>query len=262
MVRRIVKTPRRVSAELTVPGEPPESRALATRMFFSDFALNLPADLTLEQYTSLAPHFNRAARCLLWWIGDYLNYGEQHFGEESQNVIDSLGYGRKTLESCRWMSRAIPPKERRSELTWNHHMVVAKMNRHDRKFWLDRAIEKRLSTRELRAAIVKDRKERAAGRRSGPSKRLDRFDDEALLVATIETDKEFFDALQEAKMQWDDRRMFDHQALREKAEPLYERLGQLLQKLVRAKGKSFSPNPPASVRIRSQAPTPVHQLYV
>jgi hypothetical protein len=237
--RIIAPSPRPVDATL-LPAELPETKALATQIFStSTYSLNLPDDLSLEQYVGLAPRFGLMAKCMLWWAGDYLVYGERKFGEKHRDAMDNLTgilagyYSRGSLTSASWVSRNITPKERRPELTWNHHLLVAKIkDRHERKHWLDRAVSEKLSTRDMAQEMAEDRKAKRARTANSQPLNMHHFPDEKLLKRVQETTTAFSEALDSAMALWQRKGMFDHHAIRPCAEDLCETVELFLARLV------------------------------
>ena len=95
----------------------------------------------------------RLETIVLWWIGDQFNHGSPEFRSALEKAVSEFGYTDKTLEMARWMSRLIPQNERHPALTWNHHMKVAKLPVDERRYWLDQAEKRGLSTRALGSEI-------------------------------------------------------------------------------------------------------------
>jgi hypothetical protein len=147
-------------SKLGIPDRQNES-ALISDGVFAEYSLNLTNDLTLQQYMNLAPIFFKAAQNRMWWIGDYLIFVEMHFGQQVAHVIGKFGYAPKTIELAYRASKAIPPRERRPELTWNHYTRIAKFKTEaERSYWIDLAIKNKWSTRDLGRAIAEYRKTR------------------------------------------------------------------------------------------------------
>jgi hypothetical protein len=45
---------------------------------FTPTGLNLPPDLSHDQWLEIGGFIARAHRAVAWWIGDWINYGEDH----------------------------------------------------------------------------------------------------------------------------------------------------------------------------------------
>lgn len=88
-----------------------------------------------------------------WWIGDWLLYGEQRFGEKYAQAIDATGYEAGTLANMNWVSAAIAPSRRRENLSWGHHQVIAPLPPVDQERWLVLAEREGLSVSDLRRRV-------------------------------------------------------------------------------------------------------------
>ena len=129
--------------------------------------------LSFEEWSSLAPMLNEAARGVAFVIGDWLIYGKDRFGEEKgkgknsasrvrsedyEAAVALTGLDRATLHNYAWVARRTPSSLRNEALSWEHHRVVAKLPEPDQKRWLKIAAEnqhngKPVSTRRLRRSI-------------------------------------------------------------------------------------------------------------
>ena len=164
------------------------SIALAdTRKFtISRTGLEVHDHLSFEEWSSLAPLLNEAARGVAFVIGDWLIYGFDRFGrtEEAANkpgarvrsedyeaAIRHTGLDRATLHTYAHVSRKVPPLLRNKDLSWEHHKIVAKLPPVDQQLWLRLASDqlakgRPVSTRRLRRSISAGRlvEERGEGR--------------------------------------------------------------------------------------------------
>jgi hypothetical protein len=86
----------------------------------------------------------------LFQLGDAFVYGEDHFGEEIWQIVDSTHYEEKTIQNAMWVCRQIKPKDRVLSLTFSHHEAVAKLEEGDRGKVLKEAAEGHLNVKETR----------------------------------------------------------------------------------------------------------------
>jgi hypothetical protein len=91
-----------------------------------------------------------------FWIGDWLRYGEQKYGEMYEEALQELGYEYGTLANHKYVASNVEISLRNENLTFNHHKEVAKLNTADQKHFLDKSEKENLSTRQLREAIRKE----------------------------------------------------------------------------------------------------------
>lgn len=156
------------------------SIALAdTRKFtISRTGLEVHDHLSFEEWSSLAPLLNEAARGVAFVIGDWLIYGLDRFAksekgdprnttsrvrsEDYEAAIHLTGLDRATLQTYAHVSRKVPSSLRNKDLSWEHHKIVAKLPPVDQQYWLKLAAHQLadgqpVSTRRLRRSISSGR---------------------------------------------------------------------------------------------------------
>jgi hypothetical protein len=132
--------------------------------------------LPFEQWESLGRFLGRMDHAIRWWIGDWLNFGEEVYGEDSAQAVESTrgerydeaervtGLAPQTLMNISSVCRRIAKSRRRPELYFSTHEVVASLEPDEQKEWLDRAVTEEWSSHDLRAAIYESQ-----GRTTGAS---------------------------------------------------------------------------------------------
>lgn len=76
-------------------------------------------------------------------IGDFVNYVEDRFGEQSAQIIDpGSGWSLKTVKQYAWLAKSIAPDIRRMDkLGVRHHMLVVTLSPGKQREWLNRAAD-------------------------------------------------------------------------------------------------------------------------
>jgi len=98
-----------------------------------------------------------------WWIGDWLLYGTQRWGEMYSQAARVTGYDRKSLRNMRYVSSRFELSLRRDDLTWSHHALLAGFDPDEQRRWLEQAAAQRLSVEDLRVELrVAKRSDHAA----------------------------------------------------------------------------------------------------
>lgn len=110
-------------------------------------------DLSLEEWLAVGHLLSLIENARQWWWGDWIVYGEGHYGEDYAQFVDDLGIALHTLQNWAYVSRAIPPSRRRDTLSWSHHAEVASLPPNEQEKWLERAEREKMSRSALRAAI-------------------------------------------------------------------------------------------------------------
>lgn len=90
---------------------------------------------------------------VMWWLGDWLNYGEREYGEKYAQAMDASDYSYQTLNGARWVAENVEFTRRRKELSWSHHREVASLEPKEQDKWLQKAIDNGWTRKELRDAI-------------------------------------------------------------------------------------------------------------
>lgn len=140
---------------------------------------DVPRDLTFEEYERTLVALAETSSSVQWWIGDLLVRAEDEFGEEYAQAIDATGVEPATLANYAWVARAVHPADRREELSWSHHKVVAKLDSDEQAAALERAVSRSWSVRDLWSYLHPDEPEpssEAHRDRSSPSARPERVE--------------------------------------------------------------------------------------
>jgi hypothetical protein len=117
--------------------------------------LHLPDTLSQERYEAVGAMLAQLGSSVRWWVGDWLAYGEAHFGALAAQLSEVMAMSPEgRLEFVR-VALAIPPSRRRPTLTWSHHRAVAArwLSSDQRERLLDVAESMRLTNRELEAQV-------------------------------------------------------------------------------------------------------------
>lgn len=88
--------------------------------------LELPDALTFDQWQAIGDSLQGVERSLMWWIGDWLRFGERRWGERYAQAIDTTGKSYGTLRNAASVATAFGDlSRRRDSLSWSHHAEVA-----------------------------------------------------------------------------------------------------------------------------------------
>lgn len=115
--------------------------------------VQLPENLPFDEWVSLGSRLRESREAVRWWIGDWLAYGENTYGEKYAQALDGSEWDYQTLRNFVWVARSIPLTERRASLTWSHHAEIAALPVASRKELLDKAESEQLTVKELRSVV-------------------------------------------------------------------------------------------------------------
>jgi hypothetical protein len=142
----------------------------------TQLAFDLGADLTatsmdlrianpsFEDWENMGRAVSFVGNAWQWWVGDWLVIGESLFGEEAAQAVDDhesrydiarrvTGKPQGTLQNIRSVCARVSKERRRAELDFTHHEKVASLDPEDQIFWLEKAVEEKMTTSELASAI-------------------------------------------------------------------------------------------------------------
>jgi len=131
----------------------PTSLALAAVGKWTRSGLILPKNLPFDEWSAIGETIQVAAESVMWWVGDWVNYGERAYGEKYTQAINETGCGSQTLMNAAWVSDRFEISRRREILTFSHHADVAALPPKQADQILDLAEAKNWSTRDLRAHL-------------------------------------------------------------------------------------------------------------
>lgn len=125
--------------------------------------LTLDADLTFAQWRAVGAQLSRVHGAMLWWVGDWLRYGEQNYGQTYTAAIEATGYDYQTAANAKYVAEAVEFSRRRESLSWSHHAEVAALTPVDQDRWLDWATSTApaQSRQDLRKALRAEKRQQA-----------------------------------------------------------------------------------------------------
>ncbi|WP_378730227.1 LmbU family transcriptional regulator [Nocardia brasiliensis] len=115
--------------------------------------LILPHSLTYESWREIGSKIFTIANSSAWWVGDWLIYGEDEFGNRYEQAIKETSFRYQTLRNCAWVARKFPMSRRRDRLSFGHHAEVAALIEVEQDTWLARAERLQWSRNELRRRL-------------------------------------------------------------------------------------------------------------
>jgi hypothetical protein len=119
-------------------------------------------DWSEEEYEKLGVYLGIMNRSCMWWIGDWLLYGEGRFGERWSQIIEVTKLAEQTLLNRMYVCRQIPMKDRKLGVSFSVHAVVAGCKTaKEMRYWLGRAEKGAWSVQQLREAMRAKRSEEA-----------------------------------------------------------------------------------------------------
>lgn len=97
--------------------------------------------LSFADWAGMGTWLEQIEKGIQWWIGDWMVYGEERFGEEAAQAVDATGWSIATLSQYRWVCQSVPRRNRRADLSFFHHREVAHLPPPEQKAWLAKAAQ-------------------------------------------------------------------------------------------------------------------------
>ena len=119
-------------------------------------------ELGRHEWLVVGRRLGGVSRCNQWWLGDWVRYGAEKWGEKYTQAAKITGYDPRSLANMASVAAAFDSSRRRDDLTWSHHVAVAGLPEPEQETWLDRAAAEGLSVADLRTEL------RAAPKRGKP----------------------------------------------------------------------------------------------
>lgn len=124
----------------------------------SAVGLELPETLSFEEWSGIGEMLQGVERSLMWWIGDWLRYGEKKYGETYTQAAHCVGKKDETVRLAKWVAERFPENvRRRTDLSWSHHKEVAGLPAETGDRMLDHARAEGWSQKELRRRVAQVR---------------------------------------------------------------------------------------------------------
>lgn len=120
-----------------------------------------PSTLTWEQWESIGNTLQVVNGAVNWWIGDWLNVGEQKWGDTYTQAVNATDSSIESLKKYKAVSERVPREIRTPRLSWTHHFYVAYLPAEERGPLLAMAEELQLSSRELKGVCDLESTDRA-----------------------------------------------------------------------------------------------------
>lgn len=111
-------------------------------------------ELSFEEWTSLGQKLGEVHNSMAFAIGDWINYGQNRWGEKYKEAIKLTGLTYQTVAEYAYVARRIQFFARAKKVDYSIHRTVAKLkDPEEQQYWLGVAKEHDLSVRRLRKSI-------------------------------------------------------------------------------------------------------------
>ena len=122
----------------------------------SKTSLVFKRDVTQDEWKHVFNSLKLIEGCVQFWIGDCLKYREQKWGMYD-DVAKESGYNVDTLKDYKYVADKVIESLRNDNLEFAHHKAVAPLPPEKQEQFLKKAVEEKLTVRELRKEIQQDK---------------------------------------------------------------------------------------------------------
>jgi hypothetical protein len=119
----------------------------------SPTGLELPEDLTYDQWEQVGGTLRLMEGAVQFWIGDWIRYGQRRYGEMYSQALETTDYEHGSLRNMVYVAEQVELSLRNDNLSFAHHVAVAPLPPEKQSEMLDRAEKDGLSVTSLRAII-------------------------------------------------------------------------------------------------------------
>jgi len=124
------------------------------RVGLTPVGLDLPEDVSLDEYTEVGRLLLDVGSRIQWLLGDWIVYGDQwEYGETYAALAEEFGYEVGTLHTYAWVCREVDFSTRVENLSFSHHREVAKYEPEMQRRLLQMAVENGWSAKEFNKRI-------------------------------------------------------------------------------------------------------------
>jgi hypothetical protein len=125
--------------------------------------LEIDDDLTYEDWVQVGQELARMHSLSAWAIGDWAHKGEELYGRKYEAALEVTGLAYQTVRNYVYVAGRFDLYQRKDNLSFSHHALVAALPPKEREHWLLLAENERLSFHGLREAMSRSAGEVATG---------------------------------------------------------------------------------------------------
>lgn len=110
-------------------------------------------EFDIDQWQRLGEFIRLTNQACQWWWGDWLNMGEENFGEHASQALEATRWDEETLRVYAWVCRNVPPETRVPGVPFSHYRCLAKLPEAEQRDWAEKVVDDQMSVRQLKLAM-------------------------------------------------------------------------------------------------------------
>jgi hypothetical protein len=115
--------------------------------------LKFTSDISFNEWTKIGHSLRLMEGSVQFWIGDWLNYGENTYDQWTQEFDETNQVDYGYLRNMKWIAKRVPLSRRRDNLSWSHHQEVADLEAEDQDLLLNEAETHKLNRTQFRKMV-------------------------------------------------------------------------------------------------------------
>ena len=119
----------------------------------SPLGMSFEPRFSFEDWRQLGPRIALRANASLWWLGDWLAFGQEKYGRRYKAGVALTGLDYQTLRNYVVVARRFELSRRRDKLSFQHHAELCALTDAEQEHWMDRAQCAGWSRNELRRRL-------------------------------------------------------------------------------------------------------------
>ena len=120
-------------------------------------SLELLNNISYEEWLKVGGVLKEIGGAVHWWWGDWIRQGDKEWGKTYIQAEKETGFDNETLRHDKWVASKVDPCRRRHNLSFSHHIEIAKFTPEEQVRWLDKAEKEKLNSKELRKLIKEEK---------------------------------------------------------------------------------------------------------
>jgi N6-adenosine-specific RNA methylase IME4 len=113
---------------------------------------------SFEQWQECGEFIKKSNGAVHFWIGDWLNYGEQKYGEMYTQVLDETQFDYGTLRNDKYLTSRVPLSLRSDNLTRGHALEIASLEPLEIETWANFIEKTPITVSDLKKEILAEKK--------------------------------------------------------------------------------------------------------
>lgn len=115
--------------------------------------LRITSDVTYEEWSAYGKKLSKRYSTLQWLIGDWINWGEQKWGEKYAQALDDLSFSYGTLRNYASICARISPENRNPKLRFHQIKHVASLEPREQRKIVDFATSHEMTGDDILEAV-------------------------------------------------------------------------------------------------------------